>query len=86
MMPVFPPSQISNVELNQIAEYIETLSGDHLHMTMDDTGQASTQHHWMTLFALEDGSPDEAVHHIDHIIGLVTGQHESRMVEAKKEI
>jgi mono/diheme cytochrome c family protein len=86
MMPVFSPSQVSNEELRQIAEYIEGLSGDHLHMTMDDTGQASAQHHWMTLFALEDGSNEEAIHHIDHIIGLVAGQHKAQMEEAKAEI
>jgi hypothetical protein len=55
-------------------------------MVMDDTGQASAQHHWMTLFALEAGSNEEAVHHIDHIIGLVAGQHMAQMEEAKKEI
>ncbi len=86
LMPVFPPSQISNAELEQISEYVESLSGDHLHMSMDDPGQASAQHHWMTLFALEDGAAEEAVHHIEHIAGLVTGQHLSQMNEAKAEI
>ena len=85
-MPVFPPSQISNAELSQIAEYVESLTGDHGHMRANDLAQASAQHHWMTLFALEDDSPDEAVHHIDHIIGLVTGQHLSQMNQAKAEI
>ena len=86
MMPVFPPSQISNTELALIAEYIESLGGDHLHMNINEPAQASTQHHWMTLFALEDGATLEAVHHIDHIIGLVTGQHLSQMNEAKAEL
>ena len=39
----------------------------------------------MTLFALEDDSTDEAVHHIDHIIGQVTGQHLSQTKETKAE-
>ncbi|MCH8801211.1 MAG: cytochrome c [Chloroflexi bacterium] len=85
-MPVFPPSQISNEELSQIAEYIESLGGDHAHMKVNDLAQASAQHHWMTLFALEDDSPNEAVHHIGHIISLVTGQHLSQMNDAKAEI
>ncbi|MCH7737232.1 MAG: cytochrome c [Chloroflexi bacterium] len=85
-MPVFPPSQISNAELDQIAEYIESLGGDHLHISLDDPGQASAQHHWMTLFALEDGDAEEAVHHIGHIIGLVTGQHLAQMNVAKEQI
>ncbi len=85
LMPVFPPSKISNEELGQIAEYIESLEGDHVHMRVVDPGEALSQHHWMTLFALEDGSADEAVHHIDHIIAQVAGQHLSQMEEAKDE-
>ncbi len=85
-MPVFPPSQISNAELNEIAEYIESLGGEHLHMTSDDPDQSLTQHHWMILFALEDDSTEEAVHHIDHVSGLVTGQHLAQMTEAKEAI
>ncbi len=85
LMPVFPPSKISNAELGQIAEYIESLEGDHAHMRVVDPGEALSQHHWMTLFALEDDSANEAVHHIDHIISQVTGQHLSQMKEAKEE-
>ena len=85
-MPVFPPLQISNAELAQIAEYIESLGGDHLHVSSDDSNQSLTQHHWMILFALEDESPVEAVHHVDHIISLVVGQHLAQMNEAKEEI
>ena len=85
LMPVFPPSKISNTELGQIAEYVESLGGDHVHMRVADPGEALSQHHWMTLFALEDGSASEAVHHIGHIIAQVTGQHLSQMEEAKDE-
>ena len=84
-MPVFPPSTISNEELSQIAEYVESLEGEHLHVRVADPGESLSQHHWMTLFALEDGSATEAAHHIDHIISQVTGQHLSQMEEAKEE-
>ena len=84
LMPVFPPSKISNDELGHIAEYIETLGGDHGHMRIADPGAASAQHHWMALFALEDDSAGEAVHHIGHITDLVTGQHLAQMQEAKE--
>lgn len=86
LMPVFPPSQISNSELNEIAEYIESLGGDHMHMVLNEPAQESAQHHWMTLFALEDGATEEAIHHIDHIADLVTGQHLAQMNEARAEI
>lgn len=85
LMPVFPPSKISNAELGQIAEYIESLEGDHLHMRPANLAEALSQHHWMALVALEDDSPDEAIHHIDHIIDQVTGQHLAQMEEAKAE-
>ena len=85
LMPVFPPSTISNKELSQIAEYIDSLEGDHVHMRVVDPGAALSQHHWMTLFALEDDSVNEAVHHIDHIIAQVAGQHLAQMEEAKDE-
>ncbi len=85
-MPVFPPSNISNEELGLIAEYVESLEGDHAHVRPADPGQSLSQHHWMTLFALEDQSPSEALHHIDHIIAQVEGQHLSQMQEAKAEI
>ena len=84
LMPVFPPSKISNAELGYIADYIETLGGEHVHMKVAGPGEASAQHHWMTLFALEDDSPGEAVHHIGHIIDLVTGQHLAQMREARE--
>ncbi len=85
LMPVFPPSKISNAELSQIAEYVESLAGEHVHMRIADPGESLAQHHWMTLFALEDDSPDEAVHHIDHIIDQVTGEHLSQMKQSREE-
>ena len=85
LMPVFPPSKISEAELSQIAEYVESLAGEHIHVRIADPGEALAQHHWMTLFALEDDSPEEAVHHIDHIIDQVSGEHLSQMIEAKEE-
>ena len=82
---MFPPSKISNAELSQIAEYVESLGGDHGHIAIGSRGDASAQHHWMALFALEDDSAVEGVHHIEHIIGLVTGEHLSQMNEAKEK-
>lgn len=85
LMPVFPPSKISNEELGQIAQYVESLGGEHVHMRLVDPGAALSQHHWMTLFALEDEAAGEAIHHIDHIIAQVAGQHLSQMEDAKEE-
>lgn len=46
LMPVFPPSKISTPELGQIADYVESLEGDHVNMSMADPGAALAQHHW----------------------------------------
>ncbi len=82
LMPIFPPSNISNEELAEIAEFIESLSGEHAHQAPAAKADASAQHHWMALFALEDGQSSEAAHHINHVIGLVEGEHLARMQEA----
>ncbi|MDA1128345.1 MAG: cytochrome c [Chloroflexi bacterium] len=85
IMPVFSPSTVSNEDLSLIAEYVESLEGDHGHMRVSDPGAALSQHHWMTLFALEDDSATDGIHHIDHIITQVTGQHLSQMEQAKTD-
>ena len=82
LMPVFPPDKISNSELFEIAGFIESLSGDHAHQRPAAKADALAQHHWMSLFALEDGQPLEAAHHISHVIDLVSGDHLVRMREA----
>ena len=84
LMPVFPPDRGSNSELAEIAGFIETLSGAHLHQRPVAKADALAQHHWMALFALEDGQPAEAAHHINHVIELVSGGHLARMQEAMR--
>ena len=81
-MPVFPPDTISNQELDAIAAYIGSLSGGHGHEPMADVGREVAIHHWMALFAIEDGNEAEAAHHIEHILELVRGGHQVRMEEA----
>ena len=79
LMPVFPPDRVSNRELAQIAEYITGLSGPHAHMAPVSIADAIAQHHWMALFSLKDEAQEEAIHHINHIIELVEGDHLARM-------
>ncbi len=85
-MPTYPPLKISDEELDEIVLYISTLRGDHGDVGISDPELASFQHHWMALLALEDGSSDDAVHHIDHIIKVVTGHHLAQMKKVKEEI
>ncbi len=79
-MPRSGPEQISDDELEEIADYIESLGpvGEHNEpIAMED---ALTVHHWMALSALESDNPTEAEHHVRHIIEIVTDpEHKSQM-------
>ena len=86
LMPVFPPDKVTNEDLGEIAGFIESLRGGHLHQRPTAVADALAQHHWMALFALEDESGEEAAHHIDHINPLVTGDHLARMQESLRLI
>ncbi len=43
LMPVFPPDQISNEELEEIAEYVASLGGGHGHAQSMNMGDAVAQ-------------------------------------------
>ncbi len=85
-MPDFPPDRISNAELEGIAAYIGSLAAGHGHEPMADVGREVAIHHWMALFAIEDGNEAEAAHHIEHILELVRGGHQARMEEALADV
>lgn len=85
-MPIFPPSTISDSELREIADYLAGLETNHSHPVPIDSNEASAQHHWMALIALEDGSIEDALHHIEHTIAIVSGPHQSQMRDIKAEI
>ncbi len=85
-MPVYPPLKISDAQLVEIISYIQSLEDAEGHAAIEDPEFALFQHHWMALLALEDGSVDDAVHHIDHIIEVVTGHHLSQMTKVKGQI
>lgn len=86
LMPVFSPDKVTNDDLEEIAGYIGSLGGGHLHQTPAAAADALAQHHWMALFALKDESGAEAAHHIDHINQLVLGDHLARMQESLRLI
>ena len=81
IMPVFPPDKVSNDELAQLVSYITNLEGDHAHVRAEGpvTVDQMAVHHWMALFALDDGDGREGAHHVEHIIELTEGQHRSQM-------
>ena len=76
-MPAFSQNQISDEELDSIANYIESLKGqEHGHRETIELTAAVEMHHWMALESLKVGDPSEASHHVGHIIELLQpGQH-----------
>lgn len=81
-MPAFSESQISDEELEAIAHYIASLSGEgHAHRETIGLSAAVETHHWMALEALNTKDGAEALHHVNHIIELLNpGEHRQRMV------
>ena len=79
LMPVFSPDKITSEELDQIAQFIASLSEGHGHTTPADIGENLVNHHWMALLSLEEGDVPETIHHVNHIIELVKGEHLARM-------
>jgi hypothetical protein len=86
-MPPFSSSIISDEDLDQIAGFIASLPASGKHVEPVDMEGALAMHHWMALSALEEGDTQDAVHHIGHILAMVTDhEHELQMEEAKEAI
>ena len=82
-MPVYPSLKISDAQLVEIVSYIQSLEDAEGHAAIEDPEFVSLHHHWRALSALEDGSSDDAVH---HIIEVVTGHHLWPMTNVKGHI
>lgn len=84
VMPVFGRETLDGEDLTDLVAYVESLGGGHAH---GDAGGAplaeqSLSHHRMALTAFEAENIDEAQHHIEHLLGILEGQHLSLMQEA----
>ena len=86
-MPRSGSEQISDDELEKIVDYIESLSpvAEHIEpVIMEDT---LVMHHMMALKALESDNPDEAEHHVQHILALVADpEHKAQMEDVLENI
>ena len=86
-MPPLGPELISDDELEMIAVYIESLEYDDEHIEPVAMDDALVMHHWMALNALESDNPDEAEHHVLHIIEIVIDpEHKSQMEDVLEDI
>ncbi len=82
-MPAFSVRQVTDDELGAITLYITGLKGEgHLHakVSPSELGVVVEMHHWMALESLKADSPDDAIHHVAHIVGLLEeGDHRHAM-------
>ncbi len=86
-MPRYSPEQISDDELEMITDYIGSLAPAEEHVEPVAMEDALVVHHWMALSALEADNPDEAEHHIRHILELVTDlEHKAQMEEVMEYV
>lgn len=84
-MPAYSQSQISDAELDLIADYIVSLGGGGEHQEPVSLGddEVIAMHHWMALDAIQADNLTEASHHLDHVIEMI---HESAHVSVMEEI
>ncbi|MCH7642241.1 MAG: c-type cytochrome [Chloroflexi bacterium] len=84
VMPVFGTDVLTPEDLSALVAYVESLSGAHMHgmETGIPLAEQSLAHHRMALTAFSADNVDEAEHHIEHLIGILDGQHLALMQEA----
>ncbi|MBI2847760.1 MAG: c-type cytochrome [Chloroflexi bacterium] len=76
-MPAFSESQLSEAQLDAVVAYIESLPAMGSHAEPLDMDDALAVHHWMAITALKADDATDALHHMDHIIGMAA-DHELR--------
>ena len=84
VMPVFGRETLTKEDLDALVAYVDSLTGDHAHGMATDIplAEQSLAHHRMALTAFQADNVDEAEHHIEHLIGILDGQHLALMQEA----
>ncbi len=89
-MPAFSEEQVSDEELDAIAHYIANLESEgHAHAEVESAqlGVVVEMHHWMALEALKAEVIEDAIHHVEHIIGLLDdGEHQDRMKVIREDL
>ncbi len=86
-MPRFGLEQISDDELEMIADYIESLVPVAEHREPVAMEAVLVVHHWMVLYALEADNRADAEDHLRHILELVTDpEHKAQMEEVMEQV
>jgi len=85
-MPSYTAARLSDDDLHEIAEYIASLAPEETHVEPVKLSDLSATHHWMALSAIEAGDLKDALHHVNHIVDLVKGEHLTAMKEAREHL
>lgn len=83
-MPAYSTSQISDAELEQLAEYIGSLEERERHVEPLKLSNLVAAHHRMALSAIRAEDVQDAIHHVNHVVERVRGEHLRAMREARE--
>ncbi|HET8622808.1 MAG TPA: cytochrome c [Gemmatimonadales bacterium] len=82
-MPAYRVNQLSDGDLDKIAQYIAGLEAMEEHVEPVKLSEVVAVHHWMAISAIASGDREDALHHVGHIIEAVKGEHLETMKEAR---
>lgn len=70
-MPAFPPAQLSDSELNKIAEFVASLGEVTAPVQDWEKETTETMHHWMALLAIKGDDAEDAKHHLQDALAFI---------------
>lgn len=86
-MPAFSARQVSDEELDEIAEWIAGQESEVEHAEPVEMPDLLAIHHWMAIQAIKADDIQDAIHHVEHILDAVTDQeHRHAMEEALEDL
>ena len=85
-MPAYPVQQLSDDDLEMVAEYIAGLGPMEELVEPVRLSEVLAVHHWMAISAIAVGDRGDALHHVGHIVEAVKGEHLEAMEEARRHL
>lgn len=70
-MMAFPPSQLSDRELNEVAEFVAGLAGAKAPVKEWEKQTTETIHHWMAMLAIKGNNTEDTKHHLQDVLAYI---------------
>lgn len=83
-MPAYSPARLSDANLDRIAAYVASLEHLGPHVEPVQLPNVVATHHLMAIIAIKTGNRADALHHVEHIIDSVKGEHLQAMRRARR--